>query len=165
MVHIDRGGDNAGSRYFFDHVLAQSVDFDVIGQSYYPFWHGSLAALQSNLDDLAGRYRKGLVVVETAYPWTTQDGDSEPNLFTDPATLPDGDRFPPTPGGQAEYFDALRGVISGVPRGLGFGFFDWEPGWISGVGWEPGAGNPNDNLTMFDFDGAALPSLRAFRHR
>ena len=55
MVHIDRGGDNGGSRWFFDHLTAAGVDFDVIGQSYYPFWHGSLADLQANLNDCTRR--------------------------------------------------------------------------------------------------------------
>lgn len=68
MVHIDRGGDNGGSRWFYDHILEQGVDFDVIGLSYYPFWHGPLSALQANLNDLALRYDKDIVVVETAYP-------------------------------------------------------------------------------------------------
>jgi arabinogalactan endo-1,4-beta-galactosidase len=163
MVHIDRGGDNGGSTWFFDHVLADGVEFDVIGESYYPFWHGSLAALQANLNDLAVRYGKDIVVVETAYPWTTGNGDDLANSFVDPATLPDGDRFPPTPAGQAAYFEALRQVLLQVPNGRGAGFMDWEPEWIPGVGWEPGAGNPNDNLTMFDWSGKALPSLTAFR--
>ena len=163
MVHIDRGGDNGGSTWFFDHVLAAGVEFDVIGESYYPFWHGSLAALQANLDDLATRYGKDIVVVETAYPWTLGNGDDLANSFADASTLPDGDRFPPTPAGQAAYFEALRQVLLQVPGGHGAGFMDWEPEWIPGVGWEPGAGNPNDNLTMFDWSGAALPSLHAFR--
>jgi arabinogalactan endo-1,4-beta-galactosidase len=163
MVHIDRGGDNGGSTWFFDHVLAAGVEFDVIGESYYPFWHGSLDALQANLNDLAVRYGKDIVVVETAYPWTTGNGDDLANSFSDPSTLPDGDRFPPTPAGQAAYFEALRQVLLQVPNGRGAGFMDWEPEWIPGVGWEPGAGNPNDNLTMFDWSGEALPSLQAFR--
>jgi len=79
MVHIDRGGDNPGSRYFFDHIHAQSVGFDVIGLSYYPWWHGALSGLQFNLKDLAKTYRKGIVVVETAYPWTLADGDNYAN--------------------------------------------------------------------------------------
>ncbi len=164
MLHIDRGGDNGGSQWFFDHVLAQGVQFDVIGQSFYPFWHGPMAALSANLNDLAIRYGKPLVVVETAYPWTMADGDDLANSVSDPATLPDGAAYPPTPAGQAAYFAALRGILHDVPRGLGLGFFDWEPEWVPGVGWEPGAGNPNDNLTMFDFSGRALPSVRtAFR--
>jgi arabinogalactan endo-1,4-beta-galactosidase len=164
MLHIDRGGDNGGSVWFFDHVIAAGVtDFDVIGESYYPFWHGPLSALQANLNDLALRYGRDIVVVETAYPWTVADGDDLANSFSDPSQLPDGDSYPPTPQGQAGYFEALRDVLSQVPGGRGVGFFDWEPEWIPGVGWEPGAGNPNDNLTMFDFAGKALPSLRAFR--
>jgi arabinogalactan endo-1,4-beta-galactosidase len=170
MIHIDRGGDNAGSQWFFDHILAEGVQFDVIGESYYPIWHGSLADLRANLTDLATRYGKDIVVVETAYPWTTEDGDGYPNLWDgsgDPGTtngpLPDQATYPPTVAGQAAFFEALRQVLLDVPDGRGLGFFDWEPEWIPGVGWEPGAGNPNDNLTMFDFTGRALPSLRAFR--
>jgi len=160
MLHIDRGGDNAGSQWFFDHVLAEGVRFDVIVQSFYPFWHGPLSALTANLADLSTRYRKPLVVAETSYPWTMADGDDLANSVTDPATLPDGAAYPPTPAGQAGYFAALRRVLQGVPGGRGAGFFAWEPEWLPGVGWEPGAGNPNDNLTMFDWTGRALPSVR-----
>ena len=163
MVHIDRGGDNAGSRWFFDHMVDFDVPFDVIGQSYYPIWHGSLADLELNLHDLAGRYDKDLVVVETAYPWTSDDGDGTGNFYPGDGPLPDEEAYPATPRGQADFFEALRTVLLGVPGGRGLGFFDWEPGWIPGVGWEPGAGTPNDNLTMFDFTGQGLPSLRAFR--
>ncbi|GAA3818728.1 hypothetical protein GCM10022226_44050 [Sphaerisporangium flaviroseum] len=163
MVHIDRGGDLGGSRWFFDHILDAGVEFDVIGESYYPFWHGSLADLRATLDDHAVRYGKDIVVVETAYPWILGNGDDLENLFVDAATLPDGDRFPPTPAGQAAYFEALRQVLLRVPDRRGAGFICWSPEWIPGVGWEPGAGNPNDNLTMFDWTGTGLPSLAAFR--
>lgn len=163
MVHIDRGGDNGGARYFYDHIRAQGVAFDVIGLSYYPMWHGSLSALQSNLNDLANRYGKDLILAETAYPWTLGNGDQLGNLVTSTGQLPNGGQFPPTTAGQAAYFEQLRTILAAVPNGRGAGFFDWEPGWIPGVGWSPGQGNPNDNLTMFDFSGNALPSLRAFR--
>jgi arabinogalactan endo-1,4-beta-galactosidase len=163
MVHIDRGGDNGGSRWFYDHIAEQGVDFDVIGLSYYPFWHGPFSALSANLADLATRYGKDLVVVETAYPWTLGNGDQLQNLITSADALPDLAQYPPTPQGQAAYFEALRGILSGVPDGRGAGFYAWEPEWIPGVGWTPGEGNPNDNLTMFDWSGAALASLAAFR--
>jgi arabinogalactan endo-1,4-beta-galactosidase len=163
MVHIDRGGDNGGSRYFYDRVLAQGAQFEVIGQSYYPFWHGSLSALRGNLNDLSTRYGKDLVVVETSYPWTLNNGDSLGNFINSPSQLPDGSRFPATQAGQAAYFEELRNVLAAVPNGRGAGFFAWEPGWLPGVGWAPNEGNPNDNLTMFDWSGNALPSLRAYR--
>ncbi|MEN3304618.1 MAG: arabinogalactan endo,4-beta-galactosidase [Micromonosporaceae bacterium] len=164
MVHIDRGGDNGGSVWFYDHVLAAGVvDFDVIGLSYYPFWHGSFAALQANLNDLAPRYGRDLVVVETAYPWTLGNGDQLANFIDSVDQLPDGAAYPATPQGQAGYFGALRQILAQVPGGRGAGFFTWEPEWIPGVGWEPGAGNPNDNLTQFDWQGNALPSVDAYR--
>ena len=163
MVHVDRGGDNGGSRWFYDHVLDAGVRFDVIGQSYYPFWHGSLDDLRANLSDIAVRYDKDVVVVETAYPWTLENGDDLENLIRDAAQLPDVATYPATPQGQAAYFETLRQLISEVPDGHGLGFFAWEPEWVPGVGWEPGAGNPNDNLTMFDHEGRALPALKAFR--
>lgn len=166
MIHIDRGGDNGGSRWFYDHMVAWGVDFDLIGLSYYPIWHGSLANLRDNLTDLAGRYRKDIVVVETAYPFTTADGDAERNFFpsSDPASMPDLATYPATPQGQAGFFEALRAILLAVPGGHGRGFLDWEPGLLPGIPWEPGAaGTPNDNLSMWDFDGFALPALQAFR--
>jgi len=162
MVHIDRGGDNGGSRWFYDHILDHDVDFDVIGLSYYPFWHGPLQALQDNLIDLANRYDKDLIVVETAYPWTLENGDGLENILDTLDELPDADIWPPTPKGQLAYFTALRGVFGKVPGGHGLGFMAWEPEWIPGVGWTPGEGNPNDNLTLFDFNGNSLPAMEAF---
>ena len=64
MVHPALGGDNERSVRFFDLVLSHGVDFDVIGQSYYPDHYGTLDQLRANLTDLATRYRKPIVVVE-----------------------------------------------------------------------------------------------------
>ena len=163
MVHIDRGGDNGGSQWFYDHIAEQGVEFDLIGLSYYPVWHGPIAALTANLNDLATRYGKPLVVVETAYPWTVDNGDQLENFITAADQMPDVAQYPVTPSGQAAYFEALRTILAQVPDGLGAGFVDWSPEWIPGVGWAPGQGNPNDNLTMFDWDGRGLPCLAAFR--
>lgn len=64
MVHIACGGDNEESVRFFDKIISRDVKFDIIGQSYYPKWHGTLDDLKSNLTDLATRYHKPIVVVE-----------------------------------------------------------------------------------------------------
>src|SRR5579871_121450 len=162
MVHIDRGGDNGGSVWFYDHILAQGVDFDVIGLSYYPFWHGPLSALQANLNDLSPRYTKVIVVVETAYPWTLADGDGYPNSID--ASTPLGTDYPATPEGQSGFVRNVLGILSQVPNEHGRGLVYWEPGWIPGVGWEPGAGDAWDNMTLFDFEGRALPSIQVYEH-
>lgn len=160
MAHIDRGGDNTGSRYFYDHILEQGVDFDVIGLSYYPWWHGSLSDLQANLNDLAPRYNKDIVIVETAYPWTLTNGDNEPNIVgLYPALLPD---YPPTPEGQLAFIREILSILSLVADQRGRGIVYWESAWIPGVGSEPGAGDTWGNRTLFDRDGRALPSIKCY---
>lgn len=64
MIHIACGGQNEESVKFFDKMLARDVKFDVIGESYYPKWHGTLQDLESNIGDLAKRYGKPVIVVE-----------------------------------------------------------------------------------------------------
>jgi len=64
MLHIACGGQNKESRYFLDNMIARKVKFDIIGESYYPEWHGTLADLKSNINDLATRYKQDIVIVE-----------------------------------------------------------------------------------------------------
>ena len=68
MIHLAWGGQNAQSRSFLDKALAQGVEFDIIGQSYYPKWHGTLVDLKANLTDLAGRYKQDIILVEYSVP-------------------------------------------------------------------------------------------------
>jgi arabinogalactan endo-1,4-beta-galactosidase len=166
MLHYDQGGDNGGSRAFFDNIVAQHVPFDVIGLSYYPFWHGTVSALRNNLDDLAGRYGKDVMIAEHQYAWTFANGDTTDNFFWDDPTgalLANTRNYPVSPQGQISLANDILSALAAVPHHRGGGFFYWEPEWVPGVGWEPGAGTPNDNLTLFDFGGAALPSIRLFQ--
>jgi beta-galactosidase len=64
MLHIALGGQNDESHFWLDNMLQRRVPFDVIGLSYYPRWHGSLADLRYNVDDLARQYGKDEIVVE-----------------------------------------------------------------------------------------------------
>ncbi|MDR2917357.1 MAG: glycosyl hydrolase 53 family protein [Tannerella sp.] len=64
MIHIACGGQNEKSIKFFDKIISRDVKFDIIGQSYYPEHHGTLEELEYNLNDLANRYQKPLIVVE-----------------------------------------------------------------------------------------------------
>jgi beta-galactosidase/arabinogalactan endo-1,4-beta-galactosidase len=68
MIHLAWGGQNAQSRSFLAKALAQGVEFDILGQSYYPKWHGTLDELKANLTDLAGRYKHDIMVVEYSVP-------------------------------------------------------------------------------------------------
>ncbi|MCD2196192.1 arabinogalactan endo-1,4-beta-galactosidase [Actinomycetospora endophytica] len=162
MLHVDTGGDAVATSRFVDHVDAAGIRFDVIGLSYYPFWNGSLDQLSRTLDGLVDRYHRDVLVAETAYPWTLEQGDHLQNIVTSANQLPDGARFPPTPQGQAAYYEALRAVVANVPGGHGLGFLAWEPDWLPPVGWASGEGNHYANLSMFSWDGNGLPSLKSF---
>jgi arabinogalactan endo-1,4-beta-galactosidase len=158
VIHFDQGGDNAFSRMFYDRVVQQGVRFDVVGLSYYPFWHGSITQLRTNLDDLATRYDKDVMIVETQYGWTLDNGDELGNfLWQDSQVVPG---YPVSAGGQLSFVSDLVSALAAVPGGHGAGIFYWQPEWIPGVGWTPGAGTPNDNLTMFNFSGEALPAVQ-----
>ncbi len=161
MLHFDEGGNNADSVRFFDHMVSARVPFDVIGLSYYPFFHGPVAAMRANINDLATRYGKRIVIAESQYPWTLAGGDSTGNFVWQSSQVSDG--YPDTPGGQLSFYNDLLSILHQVPDQLGTGLFYWEPEWIPGVGWEPGAGTPNDNLTLFSFTGQALPSVGLFQ--
>ena len=64
---------------------------------------------------------------------------------------------------ELSFYNDILSILARVPDHLGLGLFYWEPEWIPGVGWEPGAGTPNDNLTLFSFTGQALPSVGLFQ--
>lgn len=161
MLHLDNGGNNALYRGWFDHILAQGVSFDVIGASYYPYWHGTLAELQHNLDDIARRFDRDIVVVETAYAFTSADHDHYENVIRDQASP----GYPFTPEGQARMLADVATIVRAVPNGRGLGLMWWDATWIAvaGNGWDPAdpaAGNNWENQALFDFEGRALPALR-----
>lgn len=156
MLHIDRGADNAGTRAFFDRAEQYSVDYDMIGLSYYPWWHGSIADLRANLAEAASRYNKPVLIAETAYPWTLNWADSQNNFVWQPSQLLSG--FGATVNGQHAYLDTLFGAQRRIPGNLGAGVCYWAPEFAP----FPGLPSPWENLALFDFSGNALESWAAF---
>lgn len=156
MLHIDSGADNSKSVWWLDNIINQGIGFDVIGLSYYPWWHGALDGLNYNLNDLAVRYGREIIIVETAYPWTLSWSDNFHNSVGSPSQLLSG--YPATVQGQLDFMNTLKNTIRSSAGSKVSGFFYWAPDWISlnnaGSGWE--------NLTFFDFNGAALSSIAAF---
>jgi arabinogalactan endo-1,4-beta-galactosidase len=138
----------------------------VIGISYYPYWHGSLAALQNNLDDISARYKKDVIVVETAYPFTDQENDTQSNLANKDMAIPG---YPYTPEGQRTLLRDVMSIVRAVPDGHGLGVFWWDATWIAvpGNGWDstdPKSGNAWENQALFDFNNQALPALGEYLH-
>ncbi len=164
MVHLPDGGDSAFYQSFFDSLIKKHGvnDFDIIGLSYYPFWHGTLDQLQTNLDNTSKRYGKDVIVVETAFGYTNENFDSQKNCYGKPEEKIGG--FRSTVQGQASGLRAVMERLANVPNGRGTGMFYWEPDWyaVEGAGWKTGEGNEWDNLAMFDKNGRALESWNVY---
>ncbi|MFQ5572132.1 MAG: glycosyl hydrolase 53 family protein [Rhodothermales bacterium] len=155
MIHVDRGGDPDGAAWFFDRLTAQGVSFDLIGLSYYPWWHGPLASFDETLDLLADRYRVPILVAETAYPWTLGWFDGETNIVGLPEQLHPG--YPATPEGQAAFVHHVVATVEHTSSGLGKGVCYWSPDYVAA----PGLGSPWENLALFDEGGEVLPAASA----
>jgi arabinogalactan endo-1,4-beta-galactosidase len=162
IIHLANGGDNGLYRTGFDALTERNVDYDVIGLSYYSYWHGALAQLKSNMNDISARYHKDVVIAEAAYAFTLDDSDGFPNLFGGNEQNLGG--YKATVQGQATAIRNTMEAVAQVPNGRGLGVFYWEPDWIAvkGAGWKTGEGNNWENQAMFDFDGEALPSMNVF---
>jgi arabinogalactan endo-1,4-beta-galactosidase len=165
MLHVPLGGDNAGTRAFFDRAASYGVPYDVIGVSHYVYWQGTLAALRANLNDVAARYNKPVVVAETAYGFTLADNDAQPNIFD--ASLQRAGGYPATPQGQASMLHDVFDAVRSVPNGRGLGVFYWEPTWtaVPGNGVDPAnpsSGDVWENQAMFDYSNRALPVMNVF---
>lgn len=158
MIHIDRGGDWTSTQKFLERFERHLVQYDVIGQSFYPWWHGTLEDLRGNLEATAKRFGKPIVVVETAYPWTLSEGEGRTFIVNNEEQLHQG--YPATVEGQAHYLRDFISLIEQTPDDLGYGFYWWEPAWIpSQEQWSVGHPNNWANLTLFDFDGNKLSSM------
>ena len=183
MIHLDNGGNNALYREWLDNFTKRGEDFEIIGLSYYPFWHGSLQMLNDNMNDIAERYGKDLVIAEVSMGYTMEDyknyeklSDEERKGYATRPALVEKIEYPMTKQGQYDFMEDFLNRISHIKGGKGKGFFYWEPAWIPmpGCGWaneeslnyiqDPGpGGNEWANQALFDYDGNALPALATIR--
>jgi len=140
MIHIDKGGNRAATKWFFDKLNSYGVDYDVIGQSYYPWWHGSLLDLRENLHFMATTYNKDIILVEVAYCWRPTQYRNKPAPF------------PETPDGQREFLEEVNRIVLSTANNRGVGIFWWEPAVAGRL----------RNRGFFDDDGNALPVINTF---
>ncbi len=149
-----------GSFHFFSLLKKHDIDYDLMGISYYPWWHGKdMTALQDSLAQLTTTYQKGLVIAETAYPFTLKWNDWTNNIVGDTSQLIA--HFPATVEGQKDFLFHLRGIIASIPGGKGFCY--WAPDWVSVNGPQSTSGSPWENLALFDFQHKALPAMCVYK--
>ncbi|HOK96563.1 MAG TPA: glycosyl hydrolase 53 family protein, partial [Anaerohalosphaeraceae bacterium] len=152
VIHIECGGDAKKTDWFFSHLDQYGVAYDIIGLSYYPWWHGTLADLRTNLTQTAERFKKPVFVVETAYfnqPFDPGRGTFKDNLA-----------WEKSPAGQQAFLCDVVQSVRDVPDGMGMGVLWWYPESVpirQSGGWNNGA------TALFDSNGRPLPALSCFQ--
>ena len=146
-----------GSDFFFDKV--KSLDYDMIGISYYTMWHGKdLQALSSTLSLLRSKYNKEIVIAETSYPFTLGWNDWTNNVVGLESQLhPD---FPATPEGQKNFIQTIKDIIINTAGGAGFCY--WGGEWVSFRGPQATNGSTWENQALWDFQFKRLPVMDVF---
>ena len=146
------------SQWFYN--LVDEVDYDIIGISYYPKWHGkSLEELEGQLSNLSENFGKEILIAETAYPFTLGWNDWTNNIvgLEEHLILPD---YPATPEGQRNFIRDLKTVVLGVDGGVGFCY--WGAELIAWDGANSENGSVWENQALFDFNNVELPVLQEF---
>lgn len=131
-------------------------DFDIIGISYYYMWSNvTLDNLSDKISEIKSRYNTRVMVVETAYPFTTNNADSYPNIVTPGKIL--APLFPATVQGQHDY---LATLVQEIIDGGGSGIMYWEPAWItSALNTQWGTGSAWDCNALFSFSGDVIKGM------
>lgn len=156
MIHF---AGMSGVEGFFQQLGLQQVDYDYIGLSYYPIWHGkNLDALDLTITKLGFANNKKVIIAETAYPWTFGWKDWTTNIIgSDDQILSE---YPATPQGQKDFLQRIRSIMEANEYGLGFCY--WGGEFIAFKGDQATDGSSWENQALFDFDHRALPVLEGF---
>jgi arabinogalactan endo-1,4-beta-galactosidase len=167
-IHIDQGGHWDKTQWFFDHVEAAKVPYDIIAQSCYPqYGHATPEELLNNMVQCAKRYKnKEFMVVETGYSAggrrggggaPAAGGAAGAGAQAGGADAAGGGRagrdlsryflWPNTPEGQLQFMVDMVNIVRKGPKGAGVVY--WSPEraiWNADGSAGPAVFTP-DNLT------------------
>lgn len=153
MIHLDQGGRYFYLKEWFDGSFAAGLeDFDLIGLSYYPFWHGTFTDLKETMTKLIWDYKKPIMVVETAHAWRK----SVHGFIDEQQEKIAG--FPATPVGQKQVLDLVANVVASMPDEMGQGLYYWEPICVP----KDGEGGWSENMGLLDEKGTVLDGVLSF---
>ena len=187
-VHYTNITDNDQVDTMAANLKEYDVDYDVFGLSYYPFWDGTNENMQNVARNIMDKYGKQVMIAETSYAYTTEDGDGFSNSFDGIEGAVDG--YAATVQSQATM---IRDICADANEVGVIGVFYWEGTWIPvgsrdadnsglwekyGSGWASSystdydpddaglyyGGCSWDNQAMFDFTGHPLASLNVFKY-
>lgn len=153
MLHY-AGHQNATS--FFEPF--NNLDFDYIGLSFYPIWHGkSLDELKTSIQNLKNTYNKEVVIAETSYPFSFGWADWTNNVLGNSGQIISN--FPASPQGQIDFLWALDATVS---EAGGKGWAYWGAEWVASKGDQASNGSSWENQALWDFEFKVLPAVNTF---
>jgi arabinogalactan endo-1,4-beta-galactosidase len=153
MIHY-AGINNA--KTFFQKV--SSLDYDAIGISYYPLWHGKdLDLLESTLVDLRTSFNKEVLIAETAYPFTLSFNDNTTNIIGSTDQILD--EYPPTTTGQKSFLKRIKQIVMDSQSS---GFAYWGACYIAFDGSQSTMGSSWENQALFGFNNQILKAAEVF---
>ena len=178
VLHLERSNDKAVYQEFFTEMEEAEMDYDIIGASYYPYWHGTPEELFDNLA-ACRRFGKEIIIMELGYGFTNRPyllkGEAGRLVIDEERAYVPGftERYPITPEGQDAF---VRDILTAARREGIAGVFYWEPLWLPGEGicWaspagqayihEEGKSTANEwaNQCLFDYEGQKLPAFDSF---
>ena len=146
VIHIDGGGKKGRSKWFFEKLAKNPVDFDIMGLSFYPAWDDSMDNLKQNMADVINEFHKDVFIAETSYPWKPMTGSGSGSAM----------QWPMSPQGQTQFLHDLTAAIQAAPDHHGIGYAWWYPEAVPTPSlhiWRGGA------EALFDQTGNALPAM------
>lgn len=147
-----------GASWFFSKTAA--IDYDYIGLSYYPIWHGTdINLLQQTMTTLGQTYNKKVLVAETSYPFTLGWNDWTNNVIGLTNQL--HPNYPATLEGQRDFLQKIKTTVQNTPSGLGFCY--WGTEWIAFRGNQATNGSSWENQALWDFNRKLVPAASVFK--
>lgn len=155
MLHY--AGIGSGASWFFNKVSL--INYDYIGLSYYPIWHGkNISDVDATITSLGQTHNKKVIIAETAYPFTLNWNDWTNNIIGQNSQIIS--IYPATADGQKNYVLAIKNLVK--QNSFGQGFCYWGGEWVAFRGTESTNGSSWENQALWDFNNNALPVMDAF---
>jgi arabinogalactan endo-1,4-beta-galactosidase len=146
-----------GAEQFLNNL--QSIDYDIIGISYYPNWHGKdLSKLETDLKSLSTRFFKPVMIAETSYPFTFNWNDWTNNVIGSDNQIIPG--IPASEAGQLSFMKEIKRISTSTSQLIGFAY--WGGEWVAYKGPQATNGSSWENQALFDFEYKALPVIEVF---
>ena len=106
IIHTERVAKVSMQKEFYERMQKAELDYDIIGTSFYSYYHGSLQTLETSLNMLASNFpTKDIWLVEVGYFYKWQ-----PKIKSPGADL--SGQYPIDDDGQAAYTEALINVLN-----------------------------------------------------